>query len=75
MSEGQTIPGDCQIICDYNHPEDFEEFKKLKNLDKFDGMAEAEAPSDKEKGGKAAEDDDDDQSVHYGHALLACGKL
>lgn len=74
MAEGQTIPGDCQLICDYNNPQDVEEFKKLKDQDKFDAETEAD-PSDKEKGGKAAEDDiDDDQSVHYGHSLIACGE-
>lgn len=78
MSEGSTIPGDCQLICDYNTPQDYEEFKKLKEQEKFDNGPEVESSgsSDKEKGGKAAEEDEeDDASVHYGNSLIACGKL
>lgn len=75
LAEGQTIPGDCQLICDYNSPQDFEEFKKLKNEDKFAGDTPQESGSDgnsddKEKGEAA---DDDDQSIHYGLSLIACG--
>ncbi|KAJ4389008.1 hypothetical protein N0V93_006470 [Gnomoniopsis smithogilvyi] len=67
ISDGQTVPGDCQLICNYNSPQDFEEFKKLKNLDKFSG--EAGDPDDE----KPDNDDDDDAgSIHYGNSLIAC---
>lgn len=68
ISDGQTVPGDCQLICNYNNPEDFEEFKKLKNLDKFSG--EAGDPDDEKPNN---DDDDDAGSIHYGLSLIACG--
>lgn len=78
LQEGQTIPGDCQLICDYNVPEDFEEYKRLKNEDKFTdepGQDPEGGPKDSEKGeGKEVENDDDDRSMHFGLSLIACGK-
>ncbi|CAN8096165.1 unnamed protein product [Discula destructiva] len=67
VQDGQTVPGDCQLICNYSSPEDFDEFKKLKNSEKF-GDAD-EAPEDEKK---ADDDDDDAGSVHYGLSLIAC---
>lgn len=73
VQDGQTIPGDCQLICNYNSPDDFEEFKKLRNLEKFGGGDEA--PADDEKAaGDGDDEDEDNQSVHYGLSLIACGE-
>lgn len=71
LAEGQTIPGDCQLICDYNNPQDFEEFKKLRDEDKFAGDTPEASGDETEKGDKV---DDDDQSIHYGLSLIACGE-
>lgn len=76
LQEGRTIPADCQIICDYAHPEDFNEFKKLKNEDKFGGdsaeSGDDSGSNEKSADKEAADHDDDDRSVHYGLPLLAC---
>ncbi|KAI3320896.1 plasma-membrane proton-e [Xylariaceae sp. AK1471] len=73
IEEGQTVPGDAQLICDYQRPQDFEQYKELKNEDKFNEDAAAavntnEKTDDKEKG----HDDDEALSFHFGDALLAC---
>lgn len=62
--EGQTIPADAQVICDYNCPEDFEKYKELKNKRDL-------SPDDEpmEKGDNEDEDDDDDD--HHGYPILA----
>ncbi|KAI1378956.1 plasma-membrane proton-e [Hypoxylon crocopeplum] len=74
IQEGQTVPGDAQLICDYTRPHDFEQFKELRNEDKFGGEEEetrngkGQKTKDEEKGNE----DDDDESVHYGEPLVAC---
>lgn len=74
------------MICDTSRPQDYEDFKKLRDEDKFDtepgqlgtpanGQNDA-AGGEKEKAddnGKAKEDEsDDDESIHYGIPLIAC---
>ncbi|KAI8632879.1 hypothetical protein F5Y19DRAFT_491496 [Xylariaceae sp. FL1651] len=82
IQEGQTVPGDAQLICDYNRPQDFEQYKELKNEDKFTdedngaGIGNTHKKDDnvsesKEKQGQD-DDGDDEVSVHYGDALVAC---
>lgn len=72
IQDGRTVPGDCQLICNYNAPEDFEEFKKLRNAEK---LADNSAPKEEIKDEKKADDEEDDHhSVHYGLSLVACGK-
>ncbi|KAH9884169.1 E1-E2 ATPase-domain-containing protein [Xylariomycetidae sp. FL2044] len=73
IQEGQTVPADCQLICDYSRPQDFEQFKELKNEDKFsDEEAGNGNVGDLKDGEKNDEDFDDDASVHNGIALVAC---
>lgn len=76
LQEGRSIPADCQLICDYAHPEDYNEFKKLRNEDKFSGgSAESgdENGSNERATEKESDDrDDDEKSIHYGLPLLAC---
>lgn len=77
LQEGRSIPADCQLICDYARPEDYNEFKHLRNQDKFNGdsTTDVDEGSSNEKGtGKEAEDGDDDdaRSTHYGLPLVAC---
>ncbi|KAI0172465.1 plasma-membrane proton-e [Hypoxylon sp. FL1284] len=75
LQEGQTVPGDAQLICDYSRPNDFEKFRELKNEDKFTEDPEEAKPADKNAKAKDSEkedDDDDDESIHYGEPLVAC---
>jgi H+-transporting ATPase len=66
IEEGQTVPADCRLICNYDAPEDFETYLKLKEEDMFD---DASDPDDEKK-----EDDDEDEErpISQGHALIAC---
>jgi H+-transporting ATPase len=76
IEEGQTVPGDAQLICDYQRPQDYDQYKELRNEDKFNAEDAAAAAAnnnsgnmdDKEKG----YEDDEERSIHYGDALLAC---
>lgn len=84
VEEGQTVPADAQLICDYKRPGDYDQYIELKNEDKFTDEATASpGPNNKngkeagekakeEKGAAAAEEEDESTSVHYGDALLAC---
>lgn len=85
IQEGQTVPGDAQLICAYNRTQDFAQYKELKNEDKFNEEGvESSATEKKEKikseeggdlkDGKAQDDDDEEsvQSIHYGDSLVAC---
>ncbi|KUI70687.1 Plasma membrane ATPase [Cytospora mali] len=72
LQEGRSIPADCQLICDYTQPRDFDEFKKLKNEDKFTGDAESGEGSTDKEAGTAHDEDDDAGSIHYGLPLIAC---
>lgn len=70
IQDGQTVPGDCQLICDYANPDDFEQFKKIREDERLsDDKPGAEGEKNKEE-----DDGDDNQSVHYGLSLIACGK-
>lgn len=72
LQEGRSIPADCQLICDYSRPEDYHEFQKLKNEDKFSGdSTDSGDETSNEKADKEA-DDDDARSIHYGLPLVAC---
>ncbi|KAI0467432.1 E1-E2 ATPase-domain-containing protein [Xylaria cf. heliscus] len=67
IQEGQTVPGDAQLICSYNRPHDFEQYRELKNEDKFnDEGAEAGGGNDKK------EEEESLHSIHFGESLLAC---
>ncbi|KAI1328747.1 E1-E2 ATPase-domain-containing protein [Xylariaceae sp. FL0255] len=80
IEEGQTVPGDAQLICDYNHPHDFHRYRELKNEDKFiddeAGNERTDSGSESKSNEKQAvdpdADDDDNASIHYGDALIAC---
>ncbi|KAI1872339.1 uncharacterized protein JN550_004058 [Neoarthrinium moseri] len=79
VQEGQTIPGDAQLICDYSRPQDYDEFIQLRNEEKFDSDP-TEVPNGNDKPGdekgkngeeKKAEESDD-ESIHFGQPLIAC---
>ncbi|KAK7756540.1 hypothetical protein SLS62_001376 [Diatrype stigma] len=81
LQEGQTIPGDARLICDFSRPKDFEEFKQLRSEDKFEGGEETKEKSkttngadtkNKSSGKEDGEDQDETESVHHGQPLIAC---
>ncbi|KAI0894103.1 plasma-membrane proton-e [Annulohypoxylon nitens] len=77
IQEGQTVPGDSQLICDFSRPHDFEQFKELRNEDKFGDEEETKNGKNGKNGSpkandEKAEEDFDDESVHFGEPLVAC---
>jgi len=66
VEEGATVPGDVRLICDYDHPEDFELYLKMKAEDKFhDQDPEDEKDDDEEKF-------DEENPITQGVSLVAC---
>ncbi|PSN60226.1 plasma-membrane proton-e [Corynespora cassiicola Philippines] len=67
IEEGQTVPADCRLVCDYDKPEDFATYQKLREEDKF---ADESDPDDE----KNKEDDfgDEEGPILQGHPLIAC---
>ncbi|KAF2710748.1 plasma membrane ATPase 1 [Pleomassaria siparia CBS 279.74] len=66
IEEGLSVPADVQLICDYDHPEDYDLYLKLKEEDKF----HTESDPDDEKGGD--DDEDEENPVTQGHSIVAC---
>jgi H+-transporting ATPase len=78
IEEGQTVPADAQLICDYNKPEDFEHYKKLKAEDHFSRDTEPGSDDDAEKSKKVGDmgdyEDDSEESdglPKTGHSIIA----
>jgi len=78
VEEGQTVPADAQLICDYGKPEDFEYYKKLKAEDQFSHDQEPGSDDDAEKDKKGEdigdgeiEDPDSEHALKAGHAIVA----
>lgn len=62
IEEGQVVPADARLICDYDNPEAFAEYKALMEQETGgDGSTE-----------KKEEDEDEDEDTHHGIALVAC---
>lgn len=64
VEEGSTVPADVRLICDYNHPEDFEKYLQMKEDDLFD---DASDPDDE----KNEDDLDEERPISQGHSLIA----
>ena len=60
VEEGQVIPADVRLICDYDQPQGFEVYKELMRQ-------ELNEPSEK----KAEEEEADEDEHHVGVALIA----
>ncbi|KAI0384493.1 plasma-membrane proton-e [Hypomontagnella monticulosa] len=71
IQEGQTVPGDAQLVCDYSRPHDFDQYKELRDEDKFSDEEEAKGGNGKAKE-QEKEHDDDEDSIHFGDPLVAC---
>ncbi|KAK0654248.1 Plasma membrane ATPase [Lasiodiplodia hormozganensis] len=63
LEEGQTVPGDIRLICDYSSPQDFERYKELRDTDKF----KEDDPEEEENA-----EDESDKNHKFGQPLVAC---
>lgn len=61
IEEGQTVPADCRLICDYEHPEDYETYKQLLEQDLFGTDSDVEQD----------ENEDKEEKPHHGHSIIA----
>ncbi|KAF1344264.1 hypothetical protein BDV97DRAFT_364206 [Delphinella strobiligena] len=64
IEEGSTVPGDARLICDYDTPEKFAEYKELREQHKLNPE---EDPSGSEEDGEEGEGG----VVHQGHSIVA----
>ncbi|KAF2640694.1 plasma-membrane proton-e [Massarina eburnea CBS 473.64] len=62
VEEGSTVPADVRLICNYDSPEDFETYLKLKQEDMFE---DSDDPDNEKK------EEDEDGPVHEGVSLVA----
>jgi H+-transporting ATPase len=64
VEEGQVVPADARLICDYDNPDAFAEYQEMH-------LVEDDSPTEK----RAIEDEDadgDDEPKHHGVAIVAC---
>jgi H+-transporting ATPase len=79
VEEGQTVPVDVRLICDYYSPEDFEKYKQMKEADEFDNQSDPEGGDDfgddddmtYEKGKQGEGSENDNRQPRGGHAFTA----
>jgi len=68
IEEGQTVPADARLICDYSTPDDFARYKELREKDEFGDSGDPDEKKDKD-------DDDEDAEAgevqHEGHSIIA----
>ncbi|KAF1818874.1 plasma-membrane proton-e [Dissoconium aciculare CBS 342.82] len=64
IEEGQSVPADARLICDYDTPEDFERYKELREQHLLD-------PEEDPAGSEDKEDDEGEGIAHQGHAIVA----
>ena len=64
IEEGQTVPADARLICDYDHPEDFERYKELREQHALN-------PEEDPAGSEENEDEEGEGIQHQGHAIIA----
>ncbi|KAF2725725.1 plasma-membrane proton-e [Polychaeton citri CBS 116435] len=63
IEEGQTVPADARLICDYETPEDFPKYKELREQH---ALNPEEDPS-----GSEEKEDDGEGIQHQGHSIVA----
>ncbi|KAH7125576.1 hypothetical protein B0J11DRAFT_487294 [Dendryphion nanum] len=68
IEEGQTVPADIRLICDYSAPEDFAAYNKMKDEEGFDDAAD---PED-EKADEEEEVEEVENPITAGHPLVSC---
>jgi H+-transporting ATPase len=62
VEEGQVVPADARLICEYDNPEAFAEYQEM-HLEEEDDSEEKPDPE---------EEDADDEPKHHGVAIVAC---
>lgn len=65
IEEGQVVPADGNLICDYAAPEGFAEWQKLRDED----------PDKTHEHEKGEESDDDGEAKHHGNSVAACDQV
>ena len=63
IEEGQTVPADARLICDYDTPEDFAKYKELREQHALNPEDDPSGSEDKEDEGEGIQ--------HQGHAIVA----
>lgn len=61
--EGQVIPADARLICDYDNPEAFAEYQEMH-------LEEEDMPSEAKDNDEDGEIDEEDK--HHGMTIVAC---
>ncbi|SMR54133.1 unnamed protein product [Zymoseptoria tritici ST99CH_1A5] len=64
IEEGQSVPADSRLICDYEHPEDFEKYKELREQHALN-------PEEDPAGSEDAEGEEGEGIQHQGHSIIA----
>ncbi|KAK4554539.1 hypothetical protein LTR86_008393 [Recurvomyces mirabilis] len=64
IEEGQTVPADARLICDYEAPGDFEKYKELREQHALN-------PEEDPSGSEDKEGDDDEGVAQQGHSIIA----
>jgi H+-transporting ATPase len=64
IEEGQSVPADARLICDYDTPEDFTRYKELREQHLLN-------PEEDPAGSEDKEDDEGEGIAHQGHAIVA----
>lgn len=62
VEEGQVVPADASLICDYENPEGFAEWQKLRDED----------PDHTHEHKKGEGEEDDEEEHHVGNPIVAC---
>merc|ERR1712072_1202752 len=66
IEEGQTVPSDCRLICDYDTPEDFAKYKEIREQHALNPENDPAGSEEKE-----GEDDDEEGVAHQGLPIVA----
>ena len=66
VEEGQTVPADARLICDYDAPEDFEKYKELREQHALNPEEDPTGSEDKE-----GEEGEGEGIPHQGHSIIA----
>ncbi|KAF2152006.1 plasma-membrane proton-e [Myriangium duriaei CBS 260.36] len=64
IEEGQSVPADARVICDYDAPEDFARYRELREQHKLN-------PEEDPSGSEEKEDEGEEGIAHQGHSLIA----
>ncbi|KAK4985066.1 hypothetical protein LTR66_008286 [Elasticomyces elasticus] len=67
IEEGQTVPCDARLICDYDTPEDYERYKELREQHMLTGEDDPSGSEEKE----GEEGEEGPGIAHQGHSIVA----